>query len=183
MNLRSRRMEEEWQLLEKLAHANPRVLASITRLPDEFHVGLNESPAYVPRAHERRIEHEHVVRYVYPRYYPTLPLEGYFVRPIVHINVDPVTGFVCLWARYHPAQTIVDAILTTRTVMTWKTANRDPAHTMQEADCSELPCVQPLVIPENCRPMLLHGKRRQRLSSEFDDQAQRESNYAFSHFE
>lgn len=183
MNLRSRRMEEEWQLLEKLACANPRVFAGISRIPDEFHITLKESPVWIQSGCERQIETEHTIRYVYPRYYPTLPLEGYFVHPLVHMNVDPVTGFVCLWDRYRPAQTIVDAILITRAIMAWKTANRDPAHCMQAVEYAELPGMQPLTIPEDCRPVLLHNKRRQRLSSEFDDQAPQESDCAFSYTE
>jgi hypothetical protein len=183
MSLRSRRMEEEWQLLEKLACANPRVLAGISRYSEEFQVILKESPAWIRHGCEQRIETEHAIGYVYPRYYPTLPLEGYFVRPIVHINVDPATGFVCLWDRYRPAQTIVDAILITRAIMAWKIANRNPAHCMQPAECAELTGLEPLTIPEDCRPVLLHGKRRQRLSSGLDDQTSHESDCAFSYTE
>jgi hypothetical protein len=183
MHLRSRRMEAEWHLLEQLAQANPRIITHIARLPEEFHLVLRESPAYVQKGRERWIEREHSVRYVYPRYYPTLPLEAYFVCPIVHMNADPATGFVCLWQQYRPTQTIVDAILITRTLMAWKTANRDPAHCMQSIEYGELPGMQPLVVPEVCRPVLRYRKGRQRLSSEPDDQASQESNCAFSHFE
>jgi ubiquitin-protein ligase len=183
MSLRSRRMEEEWQLLEKLVCANPHVFAGINKSAEEFHVALKESPAWIQRGCKRQIETEHAVRYVYPHYYPTLPLEGYFVRPIAHINVDPITGFVCLWDRYRPAQTIVNAILITRAIMSWKTANRDPAHCMQPIEHTELPGMQPLMIPEDCRPMLLQSKRRQRLSSELDDQPSHESDCAFSYTE
>lgn len=183
MNLRSRRMEEEWQLLEKLASVNPCVLVNISRSLKEFRIVLRNSPAWIQAEDKLRIENEHVVRYVYPRYYPTLPIEGYFTCPIVHLNVDPLTGFVCLWDQYRPSQTIVDAILITRAIMAWKIANRDPAHCMQPGAFSEIPEVQPLIVPEDCRPMLLHQKRRQRLSFDCDSPATQEADCALSHTE
>ena len=190
MDLRSRRMDTEWQLLQDLAETNRSTFADVNRLQDEFRIVMQESPAWIGGESERRIEIEHALRYVYPRYYPSLPLESYFVRPIVHVNVDPVTGFICLWQDYRPAQTIVDAILITRAIMACKVANWDPAHRMQQDVIPEhqesyvLP-MPPLTIPASCRSLLPHrstsGKRR--LSSAFDDQISRESNFAFSNTE
>ena len=181
MNLRNRRMETEWQFLEALTDANRSTLASIARFQDEFYIIMRESSAWVGNGSQRHIETEHTLRYVYPRYYPTLPLEGYFVRPVLHINVDPMTGFICLWKDYRPAQTIVDAILITRAMMAWKTANWDPAHRMQQAECSQLP-MPSLIIPASCLPLLSRRSNRQRLSSELDNTAQ-ESDFAFSDIE
>jgi hypothetical protein len=163
MSLRDRRMDSEWELLAAMSAANPAALVSIDREENAFRLLMQESPAWVGKGTERRIETEHALRYVYPRYYPSLPLEGYFARPISHVNVDPVTGFVCLWKEFQPSQTIVDAILITRAVMAWKTANLDPAHCMQEAESSELP-MPSLIVPSACRPIPLQP-RRQRLSS------------------
>lgn len=179
MNLRNRRMETEWQLLEALADANRTALASITRLPDEFHVTLQESPAWIEKNNVRHIETEHTLRYVYPRYYPTLPLEAYFVHPVSHINIDPVTGFICLWKDYRVGQTIIDAILVTRAIMSWKAANWDPVHRMQAAESSPL-SMPSLIIPESCLPLLHHRGNRQRLSSDYTPQ---ESSFAFSNTE
>jgi hypothetical protein len=170
-------MEVEWQLLGELADANRTTFASITCSQNEFRVVLHESPAWIEMGSERRVESEHALRYVYPRYYPTLPLEGYFVRPILHINVDPVTGFICLWKEYRTAQTIVDAILITRAIMAWKAANQDPAHRMQEAECGTLP-MPSLTIPASCRPRLFHRRGRPRITSEFDNQAVQERDFA-----
>ena len=188
MNLRSRRMEVEWQFLTALAAANPASFSAATRSQDEFRIVMHESPAWVGRWSERRVETEHELRYVYPRYYPSLPLEGYFVRPVLHINVDSVTGFVCLWHAYRPAQTIVDAILITRAIMAWKVANRDPAHRMQEAPALDdsqtyMLSMPSLTIPASCLPTLpdrgIGSKRR--LTTEFDNQVIRESSFAFPH--
>lgn len=177
MDTRNRRMNAEWQLLQVLVDANQLMFASIDRLQDEFRVVMRESPAWVGKEDERRIETEHALRYVYPRYYPSLPLDGYFIRPVLHVNVDPLTGFVCLWKNYQPAQTIVDAILITRAVMACEVANWDPAHRMQQVtfinsrESSALP-MPSLTIPAVCRPRLLWpGKVRQRLSLELHDPA------------
>jgi len=187
MDLRSRRMDTEWQLLQDLAETNRSTFADVNRLQDEFRIVMQESPAWIGGESERRIETEHALRYVYPRYYPSLPLEGYFDRPILHVNVDPITGFICLWQDYRPAQTIVDAILITRAIMSGKAANWDPAHRMQQGVIHEhqesyILQMPSLTLPVNCRPLLFHrstsGKRR--LSSELDDQVPRESNFAFS---
>lgn len=187
MNLRNRRMEIEWQLLEALAAANPTSFGSVIRLQDEFRILMRESPAWVGSSKEGRVETEHELRYVYPRYYPSLPLEGYFVRPVLHVNVDPVTGFVCLWKDYRPAQTIVDAILITRAIMACKVANWDPAHRLQEVSVLERSgayalSMPALTIPASCRPLLPHrgaGSKR-RLTSELDNQGLRENSFAFS---
>jgi hypothetical protein len=183
MSLRTRRMEEEWHLLEKLAVANPCILADIACFPEEFAVTLKNSPAWTQNGSELKIENEHVVRYVYPRYYPTLPLESYLVRPVAHVNVDPSTGFACLWEQYRSSQTIVDAVLITRAIMAWRAVNRDPAHQMQALDLPEIPGMQPLFIPEDCRPILRPRSNKQRLSSGDDNQSLPEEHCAFSHIE
>jgi hypothetical protein len=179
MNLRNRRMETEWQLLGSLADANKTAFAQITRLPNEFRVVMCESPAWVGRRSERRIETRHELRYVYPRYYPFLPLEGYFVHPISHINVDPMTGFVCLWKDYRPSQTIVDAVLITRAIMAGDVANWDPAHRMQQDAVTEPLPMPSLGIPANCRPLLPQRSSRQRLLSPITNDTL-ESSFAFS---
>lgn len=174
MNLRNRRIDMEWQLLEALADANRTIFAAVTRAEDEFRIDMRESPAWVGGRYERRIETAHMLRYVYPRYYPSLPLEGYFLRPIFHVNVDLATGFVCLWQAYQSSQTIVDAILITRAIMADKVANLDPVHLMQQdaalgREESYALSMTPLTLPPACRPPLSqqHNHRR-RLTSELD---------------
>jgi ubiquitin-protein ligase len=185
MNIRDHRMNTEWQLLEALADANRATVAAITRSQNEFHIVMRASPAWIGDG----IETEHTLRYVYPRYYPSLPLECYFSRAISHINVDPMTGFVCLWQDYRPAQTIIDAILITRAIMACKVANWDPVHRMQRNTALEHPGsytlpMPSLIIPEICHPSLPRPRiGRRRLTHELDDQALRESNRALSDIE
>jgi len=190
MTIREHRMETEWRLLESLAEANRRVFVDLVRSQNEFRITLRDSPAWVRIAGEPRVETEHTLRYVYPRYYPSLPLEGYFVRPISHINVDSVTGFVCLWQDYRPAQTIVDAILVTRAIMAYQVANWHPDHRMQPdtdlelAQTHTLP-MPPLTLPMSCRTSISQsatGSRR-RLTSVIDEQTPSESNRALFNIE
>lgn len=186
MNLRSRRMDAEWKLLEALADTNRMIFAAISRSENEFRVDMRDSPAWIGGRHERKIETAHLLRYVYPRYYPSLPLEGYFACPIFHVNVDPATGFVCLWQDYRPARTIVDAILITRAIMAGNVANLNPVHRMQQdaaldcEDCHALP-MTPLTLPSACRPLLSQRRiDRRRLTSELDTQVTRENKCAIS---
>ena len=187
MNLRERRMDTEWELLEALAGANAGTFTAIARTENEFRLVMHDSPAWVSAPKGPRIETEHALRYLYPRYYPTLPLEGHFVRPILHINVDPATGFVCLWQEYRPMQTIVDAILITRALMAYKAANRAPVHRMQhdvfaDNDKAHALPMPLLTIPEVCRPPMPQRSTssRRRLTPELDKQISRESPCALS---
>lgn len=165
MSLRSRRMDAEWELLENLAAANQRVLARIERREDEFCVEFMEFPAWMGSGENRWIARNHTVRYVFPRYYPALPLEGYVARPVVHPNVDPINGFVCLWKSYRTAQTIVDAVVITRTVLSWSAVNNEPEHCMQNVPNLATLAKPELIIPDKCR-LTTHGSgAKQRLEA------------------
>lgn len=165
MNLRSRRMDAEWELLEVLASANPRVLAQIKRCENEFCVELRETPAWMGSDEKRWIVQDHAVRYVFPRYYPALPLEGYVAWPVVHPNIDPVNGFVCLWKSYRTAQTIVDAVMITRAVLSWSAVNDEPEHRMQNVPSLATLNKPELIIPDECRLMVRGRGARPRLEA------------------
>lgn len=163
MSLRSRRMDAEWELLENLAAANQYVLVRIERCEDEFRVELGESPAWMGVADTQWIARNHAVRYVFPRYYPTLLLEGYIAQPVVHPNVDPVNGFVCLWKNYRTAQTIVDAVVITRSVLSWSAVNDAPEHRMQNVQGLATLAKPELTIPDEYRLMVRGRGLKQRL--------------------
>jgi hypothetical protein len=169
MSLRNRRMDAEWKLLEKLAEANQRVLARIARCDWGFFVELRDSPAWMGADGRQWMEREHALRYVFPRYYPALPLEGYLERPVLHPNVDPANGFVCLWKRYRTQQTIVDAVAMTRAVLSWSAVNPDTQHCMQTVRRFE-PLEKPeLVIPAACWAATNSSGERRRLSNSYTD--------------
>lgn len=152
MSTRERRIEEEWGLLELLARANPETLR-IEKRGEEFCVQLENSPAWIGSLDEHVVATAHEVRYLFPRYYPALPLEAFFKVPIFHPNVDPVTGFACLWLDYRSHLNIVDAIVITRALMAFQTVNRERVHVMQPDaldQCDPLATTS-LVIPDECR--------------------------------
>jgi len=168
MNLRDRRLRKEWEQLQALAAANPDILAAVERVPGEFHVTFANSPAWACEAGKTYVRAEHVLRYVFPRYYPTLPLDAYFVKPVFHPNVDQENGFVCLWHEYRPGLTIIDAIHITRSIMAHRCVNQDPAHCMQPGAyvVHELD-IPSMIIPSCCNPVLPEPRsgRRPRLTS------------------
>ncbi|WP_158942854.1 ubiquitin-conjugating enzyme E2 [Granulicella sp. S190] len=164
MNLRERRIEGEWEQLQTLAAANPGIFVAIERVPGEFHVTFANSPAWIRETGEPHVRAEHVLRYVFPRYYPTLPLDAYFMRPVFHPNVDQENGFACLWHEYRPGLTIIDAVQITRSIMAHRCVNQDPAHCMQPGAyvVYELD-IPSMIIPACCSPALPAPRSGRRL--------------------
>lgn len=74
-------------------------------------------------------EHEAVLRF--PRFFPAVPIEAYLRRPVFHPNVDPVNGFVCLWDRFSPGDTIVTAVCHLQQIVAWRMLNLWADHVMQ----------------------------------------------------
>ena len=167
MTVRDRRIENEWRLLDELALANPHIVAEFTREQHQFCVVLQNSPAWVKRGFGREVETKHLVRYIFPKYYPAVPLECYFAIPIFHPNVDASNGFACLWLRPDPQRTIADAIVITRAMMSLRTQNTQDQHVMQK-DALNAPLLQDgpdFTIPDTCRlmPVMPSGRRRNRI--------------------
>ncbi|AEU36273.1 ubiquitin-conjugating enzyme E2 variant [Granulicella mallensis] len=184
MTLRERRMQSEWLLLTRLAEANPTILRTINRTPDAFHVHLSETPGWVADETGPIALQEHWVDYVFPRYYPTLPLEAYCRRAPFHPNAHPGTGFLCLWTDYTPNRSILDAVVTTRAVLAHQAVNRDMRHCMQpSAFHSERLPLSALNVPEDCRAGMSVplNQRRLRLTPVQDDQVHPQSSLAISH--
>lgn len=182
--LRERRMQSEWLLLTKLVEANPEIIDSIDRTDDAFHVHFSETPGWVTGTSGPTMRNEHWIEYLFPRYYPTLPLEAYCQRPAFHPNIHPETGFLCLWEDYLPNRSILEAVVTTRAVLAHQAMNRNAQHCMQPDafDCEPL-AMQALKIPESCRavPSTLPGQRRSRLTSIPDESGDLQDSLAISH--
>jgi len=122
----------EARFLEMLAAANPGGLAVAgwerRDGGDVAHVSLLDTPAYLE---DGAVARRHDLRLVLPEYFPSTPIEAYLERPVRHPNVHPVNGFVCLWARHSPGDTVVEALLQTQGVISWRLCNPDPEHSMQ----------------------------------------------------
>ena len=74
-------------------------------------------------------EHEAELRF--PRFFPAVPIEAYLRRPVFHPNVDPVNGFVCLWDRFSPGDTVVAAVCHLQRIVAWQMLNLWADHVMQ----------------------------------------------------
>jgi ubiquitin-protein ligase len=179
-------MQSEWLLLRKLAEANPEIISSIDRTADAFYVHFSDTPGWITNADSPVVMREHWIEYLFPRYYPSLPPEAYCRRPAFHPNVHPETGFVCLWVDYLSKRSIVDAVVTTRAVLSHQAMNLDAQHCMQPGafNCKPL-ATPPLNIPESCRtaPGTLPNQRRSRLTSIPEESGDLQGSLAISHSE
>ena len=125
-----RRLQAEWLLLEQLAALNPARLHQPAWPEDAtFHVTLRKTPA-LPLG-SGPLQDRHDLRIQYPRFFPAVPLELYLGQPVLHPNVHPLTGFVCLWDRHSVTNTVEHAIHKTAAMLGWKLLNPDPRHVMQ----------------------------------------------------
>ena len=135
--MRVRRIENEWLLLEALQHANSDRVR-LTRHPDSFAVVANGLPALLeapsdPANPGAAIKHTHSFSIVFPRYYPSMPVEVYLDTPAFHPNVHPDTGFVCLWTKHRIQTTVEQNLAQLQRVLCWSLLNTDVEHVMQPA--------------------------------------------------
>ena len=132
--MRVRRIENEWLLLEALQHANSDRLR-LVRHPDSFAIEAGGLPALLeappdPANPGAAIKHTHSLSIVFPRYYPSMPVEVYLDAPVFHPNIHPDTGFVCLWQEANPRDTAVQALARTQAMAAYRMLNLGGAHQM-----------------------------------------------------
>lgn len=162
--IRERRIRHEWDWLRRLAAANPHSLAAPELPPGP--VLLPRTPFY---ALDGRPSSGLAVRFVFPEYYPSVPLEAWLLEPVLHPNVHPENGFVCLWDTRHEGTSLVQAVLQLQRVVTWRLCNLSADHLMQPG-AGPLPCLpcEPLAVPPEYYLERTAGlppeKRRKRLS-------------------
>ena len=126
-----RRLRAEWQLLEQLVARNPSRLTDTRQGDSEFRLTLLETPALTPDGQPGRARHQ--VRIVYPRFFPSVPLELYLDEAVLHPNVHPLTGFVCLWDRHRVSNTVEHALHKTTAMLGGRLMNLEARHVMQPA--------------------------------------------------
>lgn len=147
-SLRARRIEHEAAYLETLISLNPGRIRLETQFAeagaDVFQVWL-ASPALSLAGGALA---NHRVKLVFPEYFPAVPIEAYLDKPVRHPNVHPESGFVCLWNRHSPGDTVVEALLQLQRVISGLLWNPDADHLMQPeaADPVALP-FEPLAVP------------------------------------
>lgn len=132
--MRERRIDNEWALLEQLRQANPDRL-QLARNHDHFALEVHGLPALtVPSTGTVALDNifgSHSLRVVFPRYYPSMPAEIYLDTPVFHPNVNPDTGFVCLWTKHRVSTTLEQTLAQLQRVLSWRLLNTQTEHVMQ----------------------------------------------------
>ncbi|HUA83776.1 MAG TPA: hypothetical protein VMB85_07945 [Bryobacteraceae bacterium] len=136
MTVRARRLDNEWALLGQLAERNPKVVEAVRRetAPDAeiFHVIVHRTSALaLAPPHELMEFASHPVRFRFPEYYPSVPIEAFLEKPLFHPNIHPDNGFVCLWDRFSSGDTVVEAVRKLQKVIAWELWNQHAEHVMQ----------------------------------------------------
>jgi len=135
--LYERRVEQEWRLLQLLAAANPGVIEGIQRRGGHgceiLSFKLLKTPALIVASDGVTVQDSHSVMMHFPSFFPSVPLEASLGRPVFHPNVHPGNGFVCLWSRSSPGNTVVEGVFQLQRVVTWQLVNEESDHLMQPA--------------------------------------------------
>ena len=134
--LYSRRIEQEWSLLQELARINPKVLEIVERRRqadgDLFRIVLHETCSIAGwKGSDPVLVRSHPATFRFPRFFPSVPIEAIVVTPVFHPNIDPLNGFVCLWTRSSPGDTVMEAARRLQQIIAWKSVNFDVEHVMQ----------------------------------------------------
>jgi hypothetical protein len=168
--VRARRLDREWELLAALAGHNPGVLELVGResQPESevFRVILHRTSALSLTQSPRVMESaSHRAWFRYPAYFPSVPIEGFLDEPVFHPNVHPENGFVCLWSRFSPGDTIIEALRQLQRIVTWELWNGRAEHVMQPEALKwgrdvaiSLTC-ELLWVPENLQLERTYGRR------------------------
>jgi hypothetical protein len=142
MSNREMRIRSEWALLTELVARNPERLSDPAWRDTTLSVTIRRTPAlpltaaaeHGPVPDQIQLDsllEEHVLRIVFARHFPALPMEAYLMTPVFHPNIHPETGFVCLWQRHSTTNTIEHALHKTVAMLTWRLFTTTPLHTMQ----------------------------------------------------
>ncbi len=150
-DLRQRRIAAERAFLETLLQLNPGRLEfdswQTERDTDIVRVRLLDTPATLL---DGSVSLAHALRLNFPAYFPAVPIEAFLDVPVLHPNVHPENGFICLWESHAAGDTIVQALLQTQRVITGKLSNPYPEHVMQSLSQPPVPLPYiPLAIPQD----------------------------------
>jgi ubiquitin-protein ligase len=133
--LYQRRVEQEWELLKIVGEANPSIVQDIERNPkpggEIFSFTLHKTPTLTGQPDNFQRPDSHKVSLSFPRFFPSTPIEASLAVPVFHPNVHPETGFVCLWNRFSPGDTVIEAISQLQQVISWELFNQETDHVMQ----------------------------------------------------
>ena len=179
MTVRERRVENEWKFLLRLEAENSSIIEAVTRekvcAGDCLHILLKQTTALALTGASPEMRTEHQVRFHFPEYFPAVPIEAFLSTPVFHPNVHPENGFVCLWNRFSPGDSVLEAVRQLQRVISWELFNAEADHLMQPEALHDGRRVSPMAyspvaIPEDLRneraffSCSQQGTRRKRLS-------------------
>jgi hypothetical protein len=144
--LRERRIRNEAEMLRDLARVNAGRLDVIETLSDRFRVRLVTAAWLSDGPAEKAL----ALDVVFAPYYPAVPIEVYLHEAgIRHANVHPESGFICLWDRHSPGDTVIEALRQTQRVLSGELRNPSGDHLMQP-EALALPALPyvPLTLPD-----------------------------------
>lgn len=132
-----RRVEQEWRLLQALVATNQTLLEPAKKKATEngvaFDFCLHKTEAIVTAFDCFHIQTDHKVSLHFPKFFPSIPIEASLSQPVFHPNVHPETGFVCLWGKFSPGDTVIEGVAQLQRILTWQLLNRQSEHIMQPA--------------------------------------------------
>lgn len=127
-------------MLEQLAALNPQRLRTVELGADEFLMTF-ETPAHGASLHRLKL--------VFAPYFPAVPIEAYLEVPVRHPNVHPLNGFICLWDKHSPGDTVIETLRQTQRVLSGELWNAEADHLMQpDAVGVNALAYEPLLLPE-----------------------------------
>ena len=134
-----RRLSAEWALLLALVERNPDRLHHPVARDTRFFVTLIGPEVLTTHESAGPLIASHDIRIDYPVHFPAVPMELYLHTPVLHPNVHPDTGFVCLWDRHRMSNTVEQALHKTVAMLNGSLHNPDTLHVMQPAALPLLP--------------------------------------------
>lgn len=155
-SIRERRVESEWQTLLQIASLNPRVIAVEGRTADagvdRFEIEVRRSGALIIAEGTPTGIDTYNAIIEFPHFFPAVPMQVFLPRPLLHPNIQPDTGFVCLWDQTSPGDSIIDALLRLQSIVSWKMFNDSPDHLMQPEAFQLYSSKQALPVERICVP-------------------------------
>lgn len=131
-------------MLGQIAELNPERLSILSTHDDGFRLRLSTAVS-LDTDGEQPVELE----VVFAPYYPAVPIEVYVTPAVRHPNVHPTNGFICLWDRHSPGDTVIEALRQTQRVLSGELRNAEADHLMQpEALGMAVIPYAPLRLPE-----------------------------------
>lgn len=135
LTLHQRRLDYELDSLRLLKAKAPDKILEIRHIDDrKLLLSVTDMQAFAAKPGEdwrANIVENHLVTISFPRYYPAVPSEVFLEKPVFHPNVDPASGFVCLWDKHHVANTASIALAKLASVLAWRLMNATTPHVMQ----------------------------------------------------